>query len=48
MLLTMESKTTAYHKLETLIERGRSTASNVVDYVMNNQPTDRLPRTVSN
>jgi hypothetical protein len=42
MLLTMESKTAAYHKLETLIERGRTTASNVVDYVMNNQPNDRL------
>lgn len=26
MLLTMESKTAAYHKLETLIERGRATA----------------------
>ena len=36
MLLTMESKTAAYHKLETLIERGRTTASDVVDYVMNN------------
>jgi hypothetical protein len=42
MLLTMQSRTAAHHKLETLIEKGRATASNVVDHVMNNQPNDRL------
>lgn len=44
MLLSMESKTAAAHKLEQLIERGRSTAGEVVSYVMNHQPTDRLVR----
>ena len=44
MLLTMESKTAAYHKLETLIAKGRETAGTVIDHVMNNQPTDRLAR----
>jgi hypothetical protein len=46
MLLTMESKTAAHHKLEALIAKGRATASNVVDHVMNNQPNDRLARGV--
>ena len=44
MLLTMESKTAATHKLEQLIAQGRSKASEVVDHVMNNQPSDRLAR----
>ena len=44
MLLTMESKTAAHHKLETLIARGRETAGTVIDHVMKNQPTDRLAR----
>lgn len=44
MLLTMESKAAAAHKLEQLIARGRSKAGEVIDYVMNNQPTDRLTR----
>ena len=44
MLLTMESKTAAHHKLETLIAKGRETAGTVIDHVMNNQPTDRLAR----
>ena len=42
MLLTMESKTAAAHKLELLIERGRTKAGEVLDYVMNNQPADRI------
>ena len=41
MLLTMESKTAAHHKLETLITKGRETASTVIDHVMKNQPTHR-------
>ena len=44
MLLTMESKTAANHKLETLIERGRTTAGDVIQHVMTNQPTDHLVR----
>ncbi len=44
MLLTMESKTAAHHKLETLIVTGRAMAGNVIDHVMNNQPNDRLAR----
>jgi hypothetical protein len=44
MLLTMESKTAAAHKLEQLIETGRAKASEVVAHVMNHQPTDRLVR----
>jgi len=42
MLLTMESKTAAAHKLENLIERGRAKAGEVLDHVMNNQPADRI------
>ena len=42
MLLTMESKTAAAHKLEQLIAQGRARAGEVIDHVMNNQPTDRL------
>jgi hypothetical protein len=38
----MESKTAAAHKLEQLIERGRTKAGEVIDHVMNNQPDDRL------
>ena len=44
MLETVESKNQAVSKLEALIERGRSRASNVIDHVMRNQPTDRLAR----
>ncbi len=44
MLLTMQSKTAATHKLEQLIVQGRSRAGEVVDHVMNNQPSDRLAR----
>jgi len=44
MLLTMESKTAATHKLEQLIDKGRSKAAEVVEYVMKHQPTDRLIR----
>ena len=44
MLLTMESKTAATHKLEQLIVQGRTKASEVVDHVMNHQPSDRLAR----
>ena len=44
MLLTMQSKTAATHKLEQLILQGRSRAGEVVDHVMNNQPSDRLAR----
>ncbi len=42
MLLTMESKTAAAHKLEQLIAQGRAKAGEVIDHVMNNQPADRL------
>jgi hypothetical protein len=42
MLLTMESKTAAAHKLEQLIVQGRAKAGEVIDHVMNNQPADRL------
>ena len=44
MLVTAESKNQAVSKLESLIERGRSRAGNVIDHVMRNQPTDRLVR----
>ena len=44
MLLTMESKTAAHHKLELLIEKGRATAGSVVEHVMKNRPEDRLVR----
>ena len=44
MLATAESKNQAVSKLESLIERGRSRAANVIDHVMCNQPTDRLVR----
>jgi len=44
MLATAESKNQAVSKLESLIERGRSRAGNVIDHVMRNQPTDRLVR----
>ena len=44
MLLTMESKTAAHHKLELLIEKGRATAGSVVEHVMKFQPEDRLVR----
>jgi len=44
MLATAESKNQAVSKLESLIERGRSRAANVIDRVMRNQPTDRLVR----
>ena len=44
MLATAESKNQAGSKLESLIERGRSRAANVIDHVMRNQPTDRLVR----
>jgi hypothetical protein len=44
MLATAESKNQAVSKLESLIERGRSRAANVIDHVMRNQPTDRLVR----
>ena len=44
MLLTMESKTAAHHKLELLIEKGRATAGSVVEHVMKHQPEDRLVR----
>src|SRR5271154_5246531 len=44
MLLTMESKTAATHKLEQLIVQGRTKATEVVDHVMNHQPSDRLAR----
>ena len=43
-IATVESKNQAVSKLEALIERGRSRASNVIDHVMRNQPTDRLAR----
>jgi hypothetical protein len=42
MLLSMESRTSAAHKLEQLIAHGRAKAGEVIDHVMNNQPTDRL------
>ena len=42
MLLTMESKTAAAHKLEQLIAQGRAKAGEVIDHVMSNQPADRL------
>ena len=44
MLETIESKNHAVSKLESLIVRGRSRAAEVIDYVMKNQPTDRLVR----
>jgi hypothetical protein len=40
----MESKTAAAHKLEQLIIQGRTKAGDVVDHVMNHQPSDRLAR----
>jgi hypothetical protein len=42
MLLTMESKTAAAHQLEQLIAQGRSKSGEVINYVMNHQPTDSL------
>jgi len=42
MLLTMESRTAAIHKLEQLITHGRTKAGEVIDHVMNNQPTDQV------
>jgi hypothetical protein len=44
MLATTDSKNQAVSKLESLIERGRSYAANVIDHVMRHQPTDRLVR----
>jgi hypothetical protein len=44
MLLTMQTKTAAAHKLEQLIVQGRTKAGEVVDHVMNHQPSDRLAR----
>ncbi len=44
MLVTMESKTAAHHKLEAMIAKGRATAGTVIEHVMNNQPKDRLVR----
>ena len=44
MFATAESKNQAVSKLESLIERGRSRAANVIDHVMRHQPTDRLVR----
>ncbi|HEX8895938.1 MAG TPA: hypothetical protein VF783_21630 [Terriglobales bacterium] len=44
MLATAESKNQAVSKIESLIERGRSRAANVINHVMRNQPTDRLVR----
>jgi ABC-type uncharacterized transport system ATPase subunit len=44
MLATADSKNQAVSKLESLIERGRSRAANVIDHVMRHQPTDRLVR----
>jgi hypothetical protein len=44
MLGTMESKTAAIDRLEKLITLGRLKAGEVVDHVMNQQPTDRLAR----
>lgn len=44
MLLTMESKTAAHHKLETLIQKGRETAGQVIEHVMTHQPQDKLVR----
>jgi hypothetical protein len=44
MLATAESKNQAVSKLESLVERGRLRAGNVIDHVMRNQPTDRLFR----
>ena len=44
MLLTMESKTAAHHKLEALIQKGRTTAGEVIQHVMTHQPTDHLTR----
>src|SRR6516164_1280196 len=44
MLATTDSKNQAVSKLESLIERGRSRAGNVIDHVMRHQPTDRLVR----
>ena len=44
MLTTIESKNEAVAKLDSLIERGRSRAANVIDHVMRHQPTDRLVR----
>jgi hypothetical protein len=44
MFATAESKNQAVSKLESLIERGRSRAANVIDHVIRHQPTDRLVR----
>jgi hypothetical protein len=44
MLLTMNSRKAATQRLEQLIEKGRSKAGEVVRYVIDNQPTDRLVR----
>jgi len=44
MLTNTEPKNQAVSKLESLIERGRSRAANVIDRVMRHQPTDRLVR----
>ena len=42
MLATAESRNQAVSKLESLIERGRSRAANVIDHVMRHQPPGRL------
>ena len=44
MLLTMKSKTAAHHKLAALIEKGRTTAGEVIQHVMTHRPTDHLAR----
>lgn len=42
MLTTSEDRQRALDKLNQLIEKGRTSASQVIENVMNNQPTDRL------
>ena len=42
MLNTTESRTQAMDKLQSLVLRGRQSAAQVIEHVMNNQPTDRI------
>jgi len=44
MLLTLQSKTAAHAKLETLINKGRESAADVIQHVLNNQPSNHIVR----
>lgn len=44
MLNTVESKAQAMDKLNALVSKGRQSATQVIDHVMQNQPVDRIIR----